>query len=172
MSVPVNNCSSSFNPDSTACINCRKRNHSLLNDLNRDELKLLNENKQEVHYKAGETICKEGTSSPGLICLKQGKVKITRTALNGNKQIVALKKPVDFIGFSALMRESQFENSAIAMEDCCVCIIDKSAFFSVVENNKARAFKIIRYFAERLNESNLRQLNLTWWSRPRPSTED
>ena len=38
-------------------------------------MKLLNKNRYVVPYKAGETICKEGTKSLGLICLNKGKVK-------------------------------------------------------------------------------------------------
>ena len=103
-----NNCTASLHTDEVTCMNCRKKKHSLLNDLSYDELAVLNEHKYEVSYQAGEIICKEGTKPPGLLCLNVGKVKITRTGLNGNEQIVGLKKPVDFIGFPALMGENTF----------------------------------------------------------------
>lgn len=80
-------------------MNCVKRCHSLLNELSYDELKTLDQNKYTVSFRANETICKEGAKSLGLICLNKGKVKITRSGMIGAEQILALKKPVDFIGF-------------------------------------------------------------------------
>ena len=121
--------------DKNACMNCHKRNHSLLNDLSHEELVQLNSNKYRVNYKAGETICKLGTKPLGLICLYEGKVKITRTGSNGNEQIVSLKKPVDFIGFRTLMRENTFMTSAVAIENSSVCIVDKNDFFNIIKNN-------------------------------------
>jgi CRP/FNR family transcriptional regulator, polysaccharide utilization system transcription regulator len=156
-----------FNPTSyssskiidSSCVNCAKREHSLLNELSHDELKILNKHRYVVSYQAGETICKEGTKPLGLICLNIGKAKITKRDVNGSEQIVALKKPVDFIGFSALMSESFYLSSIIALEDVEVCIIEKADFFKVVGTNKQLAFKIISLFARELNELDNRLFN-------------
>ena len=96
-------------------MNCREKKHSLLNGLNCDELALLNRNKYSVSYNAGETIYKQGTKPIGLLCLHKGKVKISRLGANGNEQIVALKRPVDFIGFRALMGDNNYLTSAVAL---------------------------------------------------------
>jgi len=147
--------------EKNTCMNCIKRDHSLLNDLSYDELEVLNENKYVVSYKAGETICKEGTKSLGLICLKKGKVKIARTGMGGTEQILALKKPVDFIGFRTLMNGNTYLSSATALEDVSVCIIDKKDFFKVIGTNVQMALKIIRFFADELDEMDNRLVNLT-----------
>lgn len=149
------------NKEKSTCMNCIKRHHSLLNELNYDELAILNKNRYLVSYKAGETICKEGTKSLGLICLKKGKVKITRNGLNGTEQILALKKPVDFIGLRTLMNGNTYLSSAVALEEVSICIIDKNNFFEVIANNEQMAFKIIRFFAYQLNEMDNRLINLT-----------
>ena len=70
-----------------SCLYCTKRSHSLLSDLNNNELNILNSNRYEVSYKSGEVICKAGTKPVGLICLNKGKVKIIRRGINGNEQI-------------------------------------------------------------------------------------
>jgi CRP/FNR family transcriptional regulator, polysaccharide utilization system transcription regulator len=143
------------------CLNCPKRRHSLLSELNPFELSILDKNRYVVKYKAGEVIYKEGGKSQGLLCLNKGKVKITRTGASGNEQIVALKKPVEFIGFQALMGEYNYMTSAVALEDVSICINDKKDFFKVINNNSHLAFKIIRLFAHDLNEANVRIINLT-----------
>ena len=161
MKVFNQSCSPNSILEDDTCMNCRKKKDSLLSDLSYDELFVLNQKKCEVSYKKGEIICKEGTVPSGLFCLKKGKIKITRTGVNGMEQIVALKKPVDFIGFRDLMGGNNYLTSAVALEDTSICIIDKNDFFKVVGNNCVLAFKIIRFFAQELNEANRRQLNLT-----------
>lgn len=158
MSFNTASCSS-LNYEKKSCANCEKKELSLLEDLSYDELEILNKNRYVVSYKADETICKEGTKSLGLICLNKGKVKITKRGFNGTELIVALKKPVDFIGFRTLMSGSNYLSSIIAIEDVEVCVIDKTNFFKVIESNKQLAFKIINLFAQELNENDNRLLN-------------
>jgi CRP-like cAMP-binding protein len=143
------------------CLKCINRSNSLLSDLNNNELKLLDKNRYEVLLQSGEVIYKEGTKPFGLICLKKGKVKIVRTGINGNEQIVGLKKAVDFIGFRGLMGESTYLSSAITLEESTVCVINKKDFFKVVESNKILAFKIIKLFANNLMIKDSRLVNLT-----------
>ncbi|MCB0634612.1 MAG: Crp/Fnr family transcriptional regulator [Lewinella sp.] len=143
------------------CMNCTKKRNSLFDELSYDELAILNKRKHVVHYKAGETIYKEGTKPPNLLCLNRGKVKITQRGVNGTEHIVALKKPVDFIGFRALMGDYNNVTSAVALEEAVICIIDKRDFFQVIHNNSQLAFKIIRSFAHELNAVDLRLVNLT-----------
>lgn len=160
MSAKANPCISPYT-EKNSCMNCSMRKHSLIDELSYEELEALNKNRYTISYKAGEIICKEGTKSPGLICLNEGKVKITRRGTNGTEQIVSLRKPVDFIGFRALMQENVCLASAIALEDVSVCIIDKNDFFKIIGGNKQLAFKIIRLLARELNETDNRMVNLT-----------
>lgn len=144
-----------------SCLFCAKRTNSLLSDLSNNELKILNSNRYEVSYKSGEIICKEGTKPFGLICLNKGKVKIVRRGINGNEQIVGLKKAVDFIGFMALMGGGSCLSSATTLEDSNVCVIEKKDFFKVIENNKNLAFKIIKLFANNLIKKDSRLVSLS-----------
>ena len=144
-----------------SCMNCTKRKNSLLSNLGNDELKILNRNKYSISYKTGEIICKEGSKPLGLICLNKGKVKIVRRGINGTKQIIGLKKSVDFIGFRALMGGNSCLASSVTLEDSSVCIIKKKDFFKVIESNKKLAFKIMRSLALDLVKSDGRLINLT-----------
>jgi CRP-like cAMP-binding protein len=144
-----------------SCVNCLKRKQSLLAELNFEELSELNINRHVVEYKLGEVIYKEGGKPQGLLCLNKGKVKITRIGVSGNDQIIGLKKPVDFIGFHALMGDFNYMTSAYALEDVSICIIDKSDFFKIISKNSNLAFKIINSLANELKETDLRLVNLT-----------
>lgn len=143
------------------CSTCLKRRLSLLCHLTPSELLILEKNRYEVRFKTGETIYSAGTKPRGLLCLNEGKVKISRLGINGTEQIVSFKKPVDFIGFRALMGEYNYLNSAVALEDTTICHIDKIDFFEVVKNNSDLIFKIFRLFAKDLELTDSRMLSLT-----------
>ncbi|MCG2462737.1 Crp/Fnr family transcriptional regulator [Flavobacteriaceae bacterium F89] len=160
--MSVNNISClSSKPGETTCMNCSVRNRSLLSELSYSELERLNKNRYTIFYKPGEIICKEGSKALGLICLKKGKVKIIRRSPNGAEQIVALKKPVDFIGINTLMGEDVYLTSAVALENVSVCIIEKNDFYEVIGSNEHLAFKIIRLLSNTINDMDTRMVNLT-----------
>lgn len=58
-------------------MNCPRKRHSLFSDLGLPDLEVFEKNRYVVNYRAGETLYKEGTKPPGLICLNTGKVKIS-----------------------------------------------------------------------------------------------
>ncbi len=160
MSIPFN-CFDLSDADVNTCMNCRKRKRSLINELSFNELSILEGSRHVVSYKPGETIYKEGTKPTELLCLSEGKVKITRKGAFGGEQIVALKKPVDFIGFRALMGGEMYSTTAVALENSNLCFIDKKDFFEVIANNSRLAFKIIQFLALELTEGDQRLVNLT-----------
>ena len=140
---------------------CINQKRAFFKYLNSDELNLLSRNKYDVNYKAGEVICKAGSRPEGLICLTEGKVKMTVTARNGNEQIVRLLKAIDFIAFRALLAEQACSASHVCLEDSLVCIIPKEDFFSILRSNTELSKSIMRKFANDLILKDHRLMNLT-----------
>lgn len=147
--------------EKNTCMNCLKKELSLLKDLGYAELELLETNRSVVNYNKRETIYKQGSKPVGLICLNSGKVKITRTSDSNKEQIVGLKKMVDFLGLPSLMNDSDYNTSAIALEESSVCIIDKKNFFEVIQKNSDLSLKVMKMFAKELDERDKRLVNLT-----------
>jgi len=143
------------------CMICEKIKDSPFTCLGFSELEKLESHRRVVNYRKGETIYKEGTKPMGLLCLNIGKAKIVRKGNNGSEQIVGLKKPVDFIGLHALVSESHYNNSAVAMEEASVCLIEKEDFFDVVQNNKELSLKLIKMLSKELDEAENRFINMT-----------
>ena len=143
------------------CMNCVKKESSLLNELSFNELAILENDRSVVNYKKGELIYKEGAKPMGLLCLNTGKVKITRQAHNGIAQIVALKKPVDFIDLCSIINNEPYQTSATALDDSSVCIIEKQNFMNIIRQNPDLSFKIMCSFAKELEEANKRFLTMT-----------
>jgi len=143
------------------CMGCLARELSLLDELNQEELTIINKGRTRVSYKAGEPIFKEGTRPYGLLCMSSGKVKISINSINGNELIVALKKPVDFLGFADFIAEKSYSTSAHALEDTDVCVIMKENFFTVAQGNNGLLKKINLNLVQELTQTRLRMAGIT-----------
>lgn len=145
----------------TGCSGCLHRRQSLFGVLTAAELATLEKSRYRISYREGEVIFKEDTKPSGLLCLQSGKVKVVRRGIDGNDQIVALKKPGDFLGFKALVQESRYSATAYALEDCSVCIVDRKEVLAVIHQSPRLPMEIIRALAHETDEANDRLLRLT-----------
>ncbi|MEN9443293.1 MAG: hypothetical protein RIS47_183 [Bacteroidota bacterium] len=143
------------------CINCLDNKRSIFFDLPDEEKELVGKHHICAHYKRGDLIYKEGDRPLGLVCLSAGKVKVFKEGVGGREQIVRLVKPVGFIGYRALFADDCYNFSAVAIDDCSICIIEREALFSLVKRNGEFALRIIRSFAMELGFSNTRTVTLT-----------
>ena len=147
--------------DCHTCMNCLKKNFSLFDELSYNELSVINSHRTTVSYKAGEYIFKEGTRPFGLLCLSEGKVKISITGNAGNELILSLKRPVDFLGFEDLISGRSHQTSAQVLEDASICVISREDFFNVVNANGPLMRKISLYLVDTLNHAYERMASLT-----------
>jgi CRP-like cAMP-binding protein len=142
------------------CMICQKKQQSLLKDLSYAELEQLEKARTVIRHKKGEVIFKEGGTTSGLLCLSEGKVKIVSEE-NGREQIVSLCRPVDFINIRALMSNSTYKHSALALENSFLCHIAKDAFLDVISRNSNLSMKLIQKFASELDEADKHFLSMT-----------
>jgi len=160
----MSNCaiqSKKTNGRKTTCINCLKRQFSLFDELSYNELSALDKKRFVINYQQGELIYKKGGKPSGVLCLSAGKVKIVDSGINGEEQIISLKKPVDFIGLSDLVQDEYHTASAVALEDCFICVIPSKVFFNILHKNGAFSLKVIKHFANRLDLAKRRTEKLT-----------
>ncbi len=143
------------------CVGCLKVNYSLFSDLSEKELETLNLDRNKLFFKKGDVVFHEGALPKGLYCLNHGKVKMIKKGKIEDEFIVALHKPVDFLGFDNLMSNSPYTYTAIALEDVSICVIKKENLFAIIEKNIALGKKIINYLSQKLIEQHERMLVLT-----------
>lgn len=141
--------------------NCINHKNSVFKTLNTIEKKLMSDHHLTYSYKKGEIIFKEGDKPNGLISLLEGKVKIYKEGVGGREQIIRMAKPAGFIGYRALFAEENYAASALAIEDCVVCVIEKNILFQIVRDNSSIAILIMKLMASELGFSNNRTLSLT-----------
>jgi CRP-like cAMP-binding protein len=145
-----------FNADD--CIDNPK---SVFTVLTLKEKEFLKQNYTCAFYKKGEIIFKEGDKPMGLMILAEGKVKIFKEGVGGREQIVRMAKPIGFIGYRALFAEENHTATAVAIEDCVSCIVDKESVFRVMRSNAELSMSVIQSFASELGFSHDRTVTLT-----------
>lgn len=140
---------------------CLEADSSVFNMLTVKEKISLQQNHNYAHYRKGEIIFQEGEKPAGLLCLADGKVKVIKEGVGGREQIIRMIRPYGFIGYRALLADEKYTASAVAIEDCTVCVLDKDNLFKVLKKNSELSMRIMRQMASELGFSNTRTVSLT-----------
>ena len=105
----------------------------------------------EVNYKAGETICKQGSFASHILFLRKGLARVFMEGRDKN-MILSVIPEGNYIGLTSLFGDSIFHYSAIAYEDCEVCLLDIKLFKEFILLNTDFAAAVIR----EINSSTIR----------------
>ncbi len=119
----------------TPCELCASRKFSLFSDLSETQVCTISDHKNLISHRKGQILYYEGTKPLGIFCINSGVVKVYKTASNGKEQILHLAQKGDFLGYSALLGEENYTNSAMIIEDAKICFIPKESFLSTLFNN-------------------------------------
>ena len=127
------------------CANCNECNSKspLFSLLRPEELDLLNQDRFEVSFRAGEMIFKQGSASTHALMLNTGMAKLYLEGHNGRNLILKIVKPVQMFGGPGIFLDQRNYYSAAAIEDCTVCFINVKNFKSAVRSNPDFAEKFI-----------------------------
>ncbi|WP_299699625.1 Crp/Fnr family transcriptional regulator [uncultured Pontibacter sp.] len=122
----------------------------------------LSETKSCFAYKKGQLIFHEGGKPTGLFCINSGKIKIAKLGSDGKEQIVRLAKPGDVIGYRALMADSNYSASAVALEDAVICFIPRSQFLELISQNVDFASGLMKLISNALGEAEERMVQMAY----------
>jgi CRP-like cAMP-binding protein len=136
-----------------ALCRCHIKENALFTGLSNTQLELFKHVVAIYPYKRREVIFMEGAECTGLHIVRTGRVKLLRTSANGKEQIIKILNPGDLLGFEVFYDGRNYENSAIAMEDCELCYIDKKNFFRIIEKDPHIAKKLIIAMGRELNQA-------------------
>lgn len=123
------------------CAECEART-PMFSCLDEDDLKIINQNRFVVNYKAGELIYKQGGSFTHVISLTSGRVKMY---IEGSRNIIIkIASPVELIIGPGLFVDQRHYNSAAALEDVSVCYINVNNFKEVFRRNSHFAEEVAK----------------------------
>lgn len=113
-------------------------------------------------YKKKQTIYSEGNHPNRLYYVIKGKVKAYRTNDDGKELVTELFMPGDFMGYVALLEESAYKDTTVALEETELAIIPTEDFEELINKNVQVARKFIQLLAKNISEKESQLLGLAY----------
>jgi CheY-like chemotaxis protein len=117
-----------------------------------------------VPYTRKQVLYQEGKRSRFLYYIVKGKVKGFRTHEDGKEYITDLFSDGDFIGYSPIIEDKNYNDSAIVLEDADILQLPREDFQKMIYNDIAVATKFIHLITQNVKEKEERLLNLAYSS--------
>ena len=111
-----------------------------------------------------QSLYQEGRRPRFLYYMVKGRVKAFRTHEDGKEYITDLFSEGDFIGYSAIIEDRNYDDNAIVLEDSEIMQIPKEAFLEMVYGDMNIAAKFIKLITQNVKEKEDRLLNLAYSS--------
>ena len=139
--------------------------NKFFNDVRKtDELKKLSEERRIKQYKKKETIFSEGSSPNFLYFLVKGKVKTFKAHEYGKELITNLYKEGDFFGYTTLLEDNPYTETAEALEDAEICLIPKDDFYSLMYGSIHVMKSFIKMLSDNIADKEKQLINLAYSS--------
>jgi CRP-like cAMP-binding protein len=136
--------------------------NDFLDQVNSEQLAKLSNDREARNYKKKETIYQEGAHPKSIYFISKGKVKTYKSNEDGKEYITGLHKEGDFIGFTSVLEEEAFNESAVTLEDSEIIVIPKDDFFKLLYSNREISGKFIKILSDNVKEKEERLLNLAY----------
>jgi two-component system sensor kinase FixL len=135
------------------------RKTPIFSTLDSNSLKRIWEFFKEKTYSSDEVLFKEGTLGDTLFIIKEGAIKITRSAKEGEEESSrALRREGDIFGESGFIDESPRPATAQAMKTTKVFQLSRSDFLTILNNHPLVAYQIVKVLSSRIKQSDLRSI--------------
>lgn len=128
----------------------------------RNALSTLAEEQEVRNYHKKDAIYHQGDYPKQLFYLKRGKVKTIKVNEDGKELILSLYGEGDFIGFLPFIQATKYTDSAVALEDCELCIIPHREFLELLQSNPHVIGYLIRNLAQEVVEKGEQLIELAY----------
>jgi CRP-like cAMP-binding protein len=136
------------------CDKCAFETGSIFKHLTREEVEILNYEKDYRHYKRGDVLYHEGNRISGFYCVNSGIIKVFKTGFDGKEQIIRFAKAGDIIAYRSVLSNEVACTSAKVIEDCNVCFIPSEILISFIKSNSTFALELMKLACHELGEAN------------------
>lgn len=127
-------------------------------------LKQLSDQYAVEHFSKKQALYQEGKRPRFLYYLVSGKVKAFKVHEDGKEYITDLFSAGDFIGYSALIEDRNYDDSAVILEDADLMQIPREDFLQMVYSDINIAAKFIHIITHNVKEKEERLLSLAYSS--------
>lgn len=142
-----------------------QRLHTFINETKgREEFKQLSESREHRNFNKKEIIFQEGDFPHRLYYVQSGKVKLIKTNDEGKDLILGILQAGEFFGHIALLKEEEYTESAIAMEEAEIVFIPKKDFLLLLYGNRDFSVHFIKLLANDMIDQEEKLLSLAYSS--------
>jgi CRP/FNR family transcriptional regulator, polysaccharide utilization system transcription regulator len=132
---------------SVSCVDCNKCNDriALFAGLSAEELDVINDKRNEVQFRAGENIIKQGTASSNLVFLTSGLAKEYIEGYDHRNLILEIIKPWEIFGGTGIYVDNRYHYSVTALEEVTACFIETTNFKKLFRSNADFSERFMNY---------------------------
>jgi CRP-like cAMP-binding protein len=120
--------------------------------------------RKNFEVKKGEQIFKEGDPAKGMYFIYKGTAKVHKRWDKEKDLIIRFAKKGDMLGYLGLGNDPIYPVSTTALEPMVVCYLEMAFFETTLSVNTGFTYKLMRFFANELQESEKRMRNLAHMS--------
>lgn len=128
------------------------------------ELRQLSENQEVRSYRKKDFIYQEGELPRRLYFVNSGVVKTYRTNDFGKEYITDIYQTGSFFGHLALLQNSNYHETAMAMENTVLSFISKDDFLKLLHNDRDFSAAFVKMLSSNVEEKEEKLLSLAYQS--------
>lgn len=140
-------------------------------EFSEDEMRTLHElknffddNGETVSFGPGDTVYHEGMHSHKIYLILKGVVKCHCMDADGKELTTSLYRADDFLGFTSVMDNVPYQESATALEHVELAAIAKDDLKTILEKNHNISLELMELFASDLSEAKAQLLQMAYSS--------
>jgi len=118
----------------------------VFNNLSREELRSIMDNKRQIKFRAGETITKQNTPLTHVICIRSGLAKVVSEGPKGKNLIVDIIKDNNIFTGGGTIIDDSHHFTVAALTDIECCFIETSKIFKVLSVNSNFAMDLLKLY--------------------------
>ncbi len=139
----------------------------ILDELPSDDREFLEKIMVDKKYRKNQPIFTEGTLPSGIFYLQSGKVKKYKMDNDGREQIIYIYNEGEFFGYSSVLSENTYGDTAVAIENSIISFItikdfneilrDSSSFSRLLLKNLSHEFSVLANLIAVLSQRTVRE---------------
>lgn len=124
----------------------------IFHDCNSEDILRIESHKKLLCFNTGDYIFHENDTAKGIFCLSRGAAKIIKTDFEQKEKILSLAKEGDVLGLRAVIDQTRFCSSAVAIADSRCCFIPKEDVYQIIEKYPSANINIMISLCREINE--------------------
>ncbi|MEE4215404.1 MAG: Crp/Fnr family transcriptional regulator [Bacteroidales bacterium] len=136
------------------CDTCAVNTNSVFRHLSKDQVEILNFEKDFRQHRRGEVLYTEGSRISGFYCINRGIIKVFKTGFDGKEQIIRFAKPGDIIAYRSVLSNEPACTTAKVIEDAGVCFIPAHILTDFVKENPLFSMEVMKLTCHELGVAN------------------